>query len=62
MKIWFENGAERARISAFFCATAPLFFTLAPPQPAAPFSVCATGAVALKVAQVPSTAHFESSV
>ena len=27
-------------------ATAPLFFTLAPPQPAPPFSVRASGAVA----------------
>ena len=36
-------------------ATAPLFFTLAPPRHAPPFSVRACGAVALKVAQVPST-------
>ena len=33
-------------------ATAPLFFLLAPP-----FSVRASGAVAIKVAQVPSTAQ-----
>ena len=33
-----------------------LFFTLAPPRRAPPFLVCASGAVALKVAQVPSTA------
>ena len=36
-------------------ATAPLFFALAPPRRAPPFSVHASGAVALKVAQVPST-------
>ena len=35
-------------------ATAPLFFTLAPPRHAPPFSVRASSAVALKVAQVPS--------
>ena len=42
-------------------ATAPLFFTLAPPRRAPPFSVRASGAVALKgaqkVAQVPSNAY-----
>ena len=32
-----------------------LFFTLAPPRRAPPFLVRASGAVALKVAQVPST-------
>ena len=32
-----------------------LFFTLAPPRRAPPFSVRANGAVALKVAQVHST-------
>ena len=32
---------------------APLFFTLAPPRRAPPFLVRASGAVALKVAQVP---------
>ena len=37
-------------------ANAPLFFTLAPPRRAPPFLVRASGAVALKVAQVPSTA------
>ena len=35
-------------------ATAPLFFALAPLRRAPPFSVRASGAVALKVAQVPS--------
>ena len=35
-------------------ATAPLFFALALPRRAPPFSVCASGVVALKVAQVPS--------
>ena len=39
-------------------ATAPLFFALGPPRHAPPFSVRASGAVALKVAQVPSTAQF----
>ena len=50
-----------ARISATFfraTATATLFFTLAPPRRAPPFLVRASGAVALKVAQVPSTAHL----
>ena len=51
-------GSKMARISGtFFCAsaTALLFFTLAPPRRAPPFLVRASGAVALKVAQVPST-------
>ena len=41
-----------------FCATATvrLFFALVPPRHAPPFSVRASGAVVLKVAQVPSTA------
>ena len=43
-----------ARISA--TATAPFFFTLAPLRRAPPFLVRVSGAVALKVAQVPSTA------
>ena len=50
-----------ARISGtFFCAsaTALLFFTLAPPRRAPPFLVRASGAVALKVAQVPSTGYM----
>ena len=38
-----------------------LFFTLAPPRRAPPFSVRASGAVALKVAQVPSTAKMVGS-
>ena len=44
---------------SFFHATAttPLFFKLAPPRYAPPFLVCASGAVALKVAQVPSTGY-----
>ena len=42
-------------------ATAPLFFTLAPPQRAPPFLVRASDAVALKVAQVPSTAGVLNS-
>ena len=44
----------------FFCATdtAPLFFTLAPQLRAPPFSVRVSGAVALKVAQVLSTAPY----
>ena len=43
--------------SFYFCATAttPLFFALAPPRRAPPFTVHTSGAVALKVAQVPST-------
>ena len=49
-------GSKMARISA--TATAPLFFALGPPRHAPPFSVRASGAVALKVAQVPSTAQF----
>ena len=51
-----------AQISAtFFRATAtpPLFFTLAPPRRAPTFLVCTSGAVALKVAQVPSTANLQ---
>ena len=46
-------------LAAFFVcvtATAPQFFTLVPPRRAPPFSVCASGAVALKMAQVPTTA------
>ena len=50
-------------------ATAPLFFALAPPQRSPPFSVHASGAVALKVAQVPSTGlishsrlHFQTHI
>ena len=39
-------------------ATDPLFFVLAPPRRATPFSVRTSGAVALKVAQVPSTAFY----
>ena len=39
-------------------AKAPLFFTLASPLRAPPFSIRASGAVALKVAQVPSTEDF----
>ena len=49
-----------ARIRAPFfraTATAPLFFTLAPPRRVPPILVRASGAVALKVAQVPSTGH-----
>ena len=38
-------------------ATVPLFFVLAPPRRATPFSVRTSGAVALKVAQVPSTEY-----
>ena len=37
-------------------ATSPLFFTSAPPRRAPSFSVRASGAVALKVAQVSNTA------
>ena len=50
-----------ARISATFfraTATAPLFFTLVPPRRAPPFLVRASGAVDLKVAQVPSTVYL----
>ena len=36
-------------------ATAPLLFTLAPPRRAQPILVSASGAVVLKVAQIPST-------
>ena len=39
-------------------ATSPLFFNFAPPQRAPPFLVRASGAMALKVAQVPSTVEF----
>ena len=56
-------GPEMARkwreLAPFYfraTATAPLFFTLAPPGRAPPFLVRASFAVALKVAQVPSTA------
>ena len=54
--------AEMARISATFCRAtviAPFFFTLGPPRRAPPFLVCTSGAVALKVAQVPSTANLQ---
>ena len=43
-------------------ATAPLFFALAPPRPTPPFPVRASGAVALKVAQVHSTDYFVTKV
>ena len=50
-----------ARISAFlfsrYCHR-HCFFTLAPPRRAPPFLVRASGAVALKVAQVPSTVKY----
>ena len=49
-----------ARISATFVhatATIPLFFTLAPPRHMLPFLVRVSGALALKVVQVPSTGH-----
>ena len=39
-------------------ATASLFFNLVLPQRAQPFLVYASGAVALKVAQVPSTVQY----
>ena len=47
-------------LSPFFrvTATAPLFFTLAPPRRATPFSVRASGGEALKVAQVPGTVKY----
>ena len=38
-------------------ATSPLFFTLVPLPRVPPFSVRASGTVALKVAQVPSTGY-----
>ena len=46
----------------FFRATATvlLFFNLAPPRRAPSFLVRASGAVALKVAQVPSTVNKEN--
>ena len=56
--IWFENGANQRHLFSRATATAPLFFTLAPPHRAPPFTVRASGAVALKVAQVPSTEKF----
>ena len=40
--------------------TAPLCFTLAPPRCGPPFLVRARGAVALRVAQVPSTVCFNT--
>ena len=43
-------------------AIATLFFALAPPRRAPPFSVRASGAVALKMAQVPSTGNLPISV
>ena len=55
-KIWFENGANY-RLYFFTPPTAPLFFTLAPPRLELPFSVRASGAVALNGAQVPGTAY-----
>ena len=48
---WHELALSFFRASA----TAPLFVKLAPPRRAPPFLVCASGAVALTVAQVPST-------
>ena len=59
MQNWFENGAEMAQISVILFSrhcTVPLFFVLAPPRRAPPFSVNASGAVVLKMAQMPSTA------
>ena len=41
-------------------ATEPLFFTFTPPRRVPPFLVRASGAVALKVAQVPSTAFSDN--
>ena len=43
-------------------ATVPFFFALAPPPSAPPFSVRASGALALKVAQVPSTGRRTRSL
>ena len=43
-------------------ATVPLFFTLAPPRRAPPFSVRASGVVVIKVAQVPSTGEKSEDV
>ena len=37
----------------------PYLITFAPPRRAPPFLVCTSGAVALKVAQVPSTANLQ---
>ena len=56
-KIWFENGAKKRHL---FCATAtaPLFFNITQPRRAPPFLVRSNIAVALKVAQVPSTGSF----
>ena len=48
---------ELAPIFLRASATAPFYFTFPPPRRALPFSVRASGAVALKVAQVPSTAN-----
>ena len=38
-------------------ATAPLFLAIAPPRRGPPFSVRTSGAVALKLVQVPSTVN-----
>ena len=43
-------------------ATAPLLFTLAPPRRVSPFLVRTSGAGALKVEQVPSTAHHTKTI
>ena len=51
MRKWRELAPFYFRATA----AAPLFFTLAPPRRAPPFSVHASGVVAVKVAQVPST-------
>ena len=48
---WRELSPYYSRATA----TAPLFFYLVSPRRALPFLVLASGVVALKVAQVPST-------
>ena len=48
---WHELAPFYFRVTAY----APLFFNLAPLQRAPPFLVHASGAVALKLAHVPST-------
>ena len=49
-------------LAPFFRATSttPCFLTLTPPRGAPPFLACASGEVALKMAQVPIIVSFQS--
>ena len=60
MQNWVQKWRKLAPF--LFRATAALrhyFLLLAPPRRVAPFSVCTSGAVALKVAQMPRTEYIQ---